>query len=554
MSKSERLKALLAKGYFPDELPPAFTTVDFARYRSSIGTAWARIGRAPNTTPERFSIPKITDWRREISIVNPISQYNVSSIISDNWKIISKHINSNSFGADEIKIDKNGSRSVSNPDFRLVALRQSEISSIHNYALVADISRFYGTLYTHAIPWALHSKVWSKDNLHSRDYNSSVGAQLDRAVRSGQENQTLGIPVGPDTSRIIAEIIAVSIDSSMKSSLSLNPDSIVRNVDDWYIGFDNAGDAEEAISILSSAARYYELEIHPEKTKVLKLSNESNPVWPSSLLQIDISPQFSSQSRNLDHYFSQAFYLSKKYNNQNVLKYAINLLRNVDILRINWNQLETYLFKVARANATTIPMIVHLLALYNAKGFPLNRDRIAKFIKDTIAKCGPSAAHFEIAWTLFLAKMLRIMLPASWVQPVTRLESSICALILLDLRHIGLIDGPIDVSLWTQAMTANGLESNLWLVAYEADLKGWLTAPTANFVQRHPHFSELRRLNVSFYDMERRLKNVRLARPKGPSEAFRRRMAVLRDLNVSGLEYQHSLEEWELPNSSYDSY
>ena len=31
MSKSERLKALLAAGCFPEELPPAFTTADFAK-------------------------------------------------------------------------------------------------------------------------------------------------------------------------------------------------------------------------------------------------------------------------------------------------------------------------------------------------------------------------------------------------------------------------------------------------------------------------------------------------------------------------------------------
>ena len=42
MSKTNRLRALLATGYFPEELlPPPFETFSFAKYRTSIGKAWA---------------------------------------------------------------------------------------------------------------------------------------------------------------------------------------------------------------------------------------------------------------------------------------------------------------------------------------------------------------------------------------------------------------------------------------------------------------------------------------------------------------------------------
>lgn len=557
MSKSGRLKALLATGYFPEELPPAFTTDDFARYRRAIGQNWEGLQNYPNypkTTAERFSIPKSTNWRRELTIVNPVAQFHVARLIADNWQQISGHLSSCSFGVEEIRIDAQAERAVSTPDFRLVALRHLEISAIHNHALVADISRFYGTLYTHAIPWGLHTKAWAKANLNNAVYEASLGARLDKAVRKGQDNQTIGIPVGPDTSRIIAEIVAVSIDTRVEKELNLSKDSIVRNVDDWYIGFDNAGQAEEAIAVLAAAARDYELEIHPEKTKVIVSAAEFQPIWPTTLRQSMISSEFSSQSKEIDHYFAQAFHFTSQNKGSNVLKFAVNLLRRVDILRINWPQFETYLLKSARANATTIPMVTHLFALYNANRFPLNKERIAKFVKDTIARATPSASHFEIVWTLYLAKMLRITLPSSWVQPVTKLESSACALVLLDLRHMGLIDGELDVSLWTQSMTAKGLESALWLVAYEADLKGWLTPPQAGFVQNHLYFAELRRRSVSFYDKDRRLKNVRRTRPNAPSDAFRRHMAALRLRDVEVYEPGYLLEEWEVPGGEYGGY
>lgn len=557
MSKSERLKALLAAGYFPEELPPAFTTAEFAKYRRAIGDAWTGLQnypQYPRTNPERFSIPKVTDWRRELAIVNPIAQYHVAKLIADGWQQISKHLTSCSFGVEDVLIKSDENRAVPTPDFRLVALRHSEISALHNYALVADVSRFYGTLYTHAIAWGLHTKAWAKAHVNTPTLKASLGGRLDEAVRKGQDNQSIGIPIGPDTSRIIAEIIAVTIDARVQAELKFSADSIVRNVDDWYIGFDNAGQAEEAIAVLAAAARDYELEIHPEKTKVVHAPTEVHPVWPTALRQSVISSEFSAQSKTMDHYFAQAFQYAAENKSSNVLKFAVNLVRSADILKINWPQFETYLLKAARANATTIPMVVHILAFYNARAFPVKKERVAKFIKDTIARCGPSAAHYEIVWALFLAKMLRITLPADWVQPVTKLESSACALVLLDLRQMGLINGAIDVSLWTEAMTVKGLESNLWLVVYEADLKGWLTSPTAGFVQNHPYFAELRRRKVSFYNNERRLKNVRRSKPKKPSDAFVRHMVALRSWKMDEIDSPELLEEWELPGDDYGGY
>ena len=558
MSKSERLKALLATGFFPEELPPSFTTADFAKFRRSIGAAWQSLKnypQYPKTSPERFSIPKVTNWRRELAIVNPIAQYHVAKLIADEWRQIQKHLASCSFGVEDVVIKSDENRAVSTPDFRLVSLRHAEISAIHNHALVADISRFYGTLYTHAIPWGLHGKPWAKANLNNAAvYDLSLGARLDKAIRKGQDNQTIGIPVGPDTSRIIAEIVAVAIDARVQAELKFSTDSIVRNVDDWYIGFDNAGQAEEAIAVLAAAARDYELEIHPEKTRVINAATEAQAIWPTALRQSAISSEYSAQAKTIDHYFAQAFHYAAKYQGQNILKFAVSSLRSVDIRKDNWRQFETYLLKTARANATTIPMVVHLFALYNAKGYAVKKERVAKLIKDTIAKCGPSAAHHEIAWTLFLAKMLRITISADWIKPVTKLESSVCALILLDLRQMGLIDGAFDVSVWTQAMTVKGLESNLWLVAYEADLKGWLTPPVANFVQNHPYFAELQKHNVSFYDKERGLKNIRRSRPKKPSEAFFRHVAALRGWARDGVDAQELLEEWELPLDHYGGY
>jgi len=519
MSKDARLRALLATGYFPDELPPPFNTLEFARFRSSIGSAWDDLGGDyPKTVPEIFSSPKLRAWRRDFSIVNPVAQYYLAKVISDNWSAIKKEI-AGSYSAEGVGVNAGGSRAIPKPDFNLVRLRHSEIAASYDYVLIADISRFYGTLYTHAIAWALNGKPLCKSLLNTPAYNNLLGAKLDRAVRKGNDNQTLGIPVGPDTSRVLSEIVAVAVDTALRKKLKLNPQRAVRHVDDWFIGFDSLGDAEAAVAVLSAACRDFQLEIHPEKTRCVHVPREIESLWPAALKSVSFGVGIAGQRRSLEHYFSQAFHFATEYPRENVLSFAVSSSRALRVLPANWHTYETYLLKAARTNATTLPSIVQILASYNAWGYAVGKDRIAKLIEDLIRNNAPTAFHAEVAWALFLAKALSITLPARSLKPVTELESSVCALIALDLRSRGLIDGTLNTKLWQASMNDAGLTSNMWLLAYEAEFKGWLKGTTP-YVAAHPYFRELRAKNVSFYNTKRNVKDIRKAKPKPPSSAL----------------------------------
>ncbi len=48
-------------------------------------------------------------------------------------------------------------------------------------------------------------------------------------------------------------------------------------------------------------------------------------------------------------------------------------------------------------------------------------------------------------------------------------------------------------------MNSDSLCSSMWLLAYEADVKGWLPSPH-NHVALHPFFAPLKRKGVFFYD------------------------------------------------------
>jgi hypothetical protein len=69
-------------------------------------------------------------------------------------------------------------------------------------------------LYTHAIPWALHTKPVAKANRNKTD-----GDKIDKAVRNCSSGQTVGIPIGPDTSFVVAEIVLAAVDGLLRTKL-----------------------------------------------------------------------------------------------------------------------------------------------------------------------------------------------------------------------------------------------------------------------------------------------------------------------------------------------
>lgn len=528
MSKSARLKALLGQGYFPEELPPPFTTSSFAKFRKAIGDAWALEPNYPRSVPEIFSIPRAKGTRRYLSVVNPVAEYHVSKIISENWISIRTHLRSCSYTAEGLEISTTRHRAVPKPDFTLVSLRQAEISSMYDNVLIGDVSRFYGTLYTHSIPWALHTKDWAKAHLNTPALKATIGDQLDVAVRKGNDNQTIGIPVGPDSSRIISEIVIVAVDKLLRDKVGLSRDAIVRNVDDWYIGFDTAAQAETAMAALAAACRDFQLEIHPEKSRIASTGSMVEPFWPVAIQRARIRPSGRAQERDIDHYFSEAFQLLKENPDANVLDYAVKRTMSARISKSNWHRYETYLLKTARTNQTAIPAVVQILTSYNHNGFVIGKKRIRKLIVDLIRTSAPLGHHAEVAWALFMAKALRVSLANSEIQPVLELESSTCALITLDLRSRGLIEGSIDTSLWQTALTKDGLRSNMWMLSYEAAQKGWMPQTQPNHIDADPHFRILKKYGVYFYDENKNVTPISRIKPRPASPALLNYLRIMR--------------------------
>src|SRR3546814_7676965 len=105
------------------------------------------------------------------------------------------------------------------------------------------------------------SKAHVKASHHTTAFKGHFANHLDKAVGAGQEGQTIGIPIGPDTSRIIAELVAVEVEEIAKEHIPDFQERGVRYVDDMLLGLHESETSSAVLSGLSLALYEYQLEI-----------------------------------------------------------------------------------------------------------------------------------------------------------------------------------------------------------------------------------------------------------------------------------------------------
>ena len=106
--------------------------------------------------------------------------------------------------------------------------------------LTLDVSKCFDSIYTHSIAWATKDKQYVKANV---SISATFGQNFDALMQHANHNETNGILIGPEISRIFAEIIFQDIDSKVatrliESGIGLHPGKdyeIRRYVDDVFI-------------------------------------------------------------------------------------------------------------------------------------------------------------------------------------------------------------------------------------------------------------------------------------------------------------------------------
>lgn len=232
----------------------------------------------------------------------------------------------------------------------------------YNFLFKFDISKCFDSIYTHSISWAVLGLDTVKENVIASKENFS--GIFDKFIQYSNYGETNGILIGPEFSRIFAEIILQRIDKTVEEKIfklygSKNKTDyeLFRYVDDYFLFCDDDILKEAIFKIFKHELKEYKMSLNNSKTieykkpliteitiakeKINKLFSE-NPRFSivevektkkdtESKEELEILNHKFSFSFNPDNFITQYKIIIKESNvdYKDVLNYSLALLSSI---------------------------------------------------------------------------------------------------------------------------------------------------------------------------------------------------------------------------------
>lgn len=489
---------LLSRGYFPDKVPPTFTTEPFGEcIEMNDGALPPEFSGDKVRELEHYELGRAGQLRRRLSIPNPISYYRLASEMESAWTVIEQQLHRTSLSLSLPIAGSDDDRAlVPSLDFGALPEIRPTKRDAGRVLLRTDITNFYPSIYTHSIAWALHGKAAAKAN-HSL---TLPGNRLDKLVRDSQYGQTKGIPVGPDTSLVIAELMLAPVDEELMNNY---PEVVgFRHMDDYEIACRSRPQAQKVLASLQTYASEYELQLNAFKTEIVDLPTPMMDEWTGTLSAFQFRDTPAEQRRDLLNYFDATFRLTSRFPGRAVTAYALRRLAGQeDLLLDNWDIQEALTIQAAVGEPGSLAHALEVLLANKERGAELTSELITKALNELVLEHAPLGHHSEVAWSIWATMALGYQLGAEATSAISEMDNSIVALLALDARNQNALDAPLDTSRWEAHMTADELHGPHWLLSYEGNVKSWLpSAGGGDHVRADNAFRFLKDHEVFFYD------------------------------------------------------
>lgn len=259
------------------------------------------------TIPFKFKISHKDNDYRELTIIHPINQLRLVDFYDKYKYTILYNTKISTFSLRRphkvsslkyFKDSTNKSKKSTNQEVEIIETSDKEYTSLKTYfsyqkysniyqfyesyefqraekrfdnLLKFDISRCFDSIYTHSLSWALNNKKIVKDNLN--EYNNSFGGRFDKIMQQMNYNETNGIVIGPEFSRIFAELILQKIDKNVEKELykkgyryKVDYD-IYRYVDDFFVFYNDEKVKGDILALYKVKLQEYNLFFNDSKTQ-----------------------------------------------------------------------------------------------------------------------------------------------------------------------------------------------------------------------------------------------------------------------------------------------
>lgn len=132
------------------------------------------------------------------------------------------------------------------------------------YCVKADVANFYPSIYTHSIAW---SAVGRDTAFKQRFDKIKWYNKLDVLIRKSQNEESIGLHIGPFSSNILSDIVLSSVDDFLiEHGFIFN-----RVIDDYKCYTDSADECRDFVIALTAALHKIKLDTNSSKTFICTL-------------------------------------------------------------------------------------------------------------------------------------------------------------------------------------------------------------------------------------------------------------------------------------------
>jgi hypothetical protein len=491
-----RFYRLLAYGYFPKELPPIFSTKNFARNTHDlIDIETYTNNKWQATCP--FLLQQKVYYRRKLDLLAPQSFLKQAYLITKNYDEVKSRIACSEGNCSRPAFNRKTKFNRSVRPFAIgrgYAQRKLKIRSRFPIILKLDVKNYYRSVYTHSIAWAFHGKEYSKR--HTREEN--LGNNLDKAFMQGQDGQTIGIPTGPDTSFIISELLLSQIFYDLFQDEKLKTDRFLRYYDDIQYGCESEEEAHRVIALFEDALQNYGLEVNSDKTQIISGPHSIEQPWIFQLRNIEWKSNIEIDF--LLSMFSFVAEIAYEYKEDHVFRYFLQKMRTVVVSENAWTDYQRILLSLLQENTGNAKEVFQQFLYYQKMGWTIDKKAIAESLHRKIAYQLSRRVTSELSWAIYGLFIFGIKPEQQLAKKILE-KGDACSRILISKiifeRQMPLRTTINDIiKSWGNEV----LNSSEWIYAYEILVNRWHNR--YNGVSIPPKNSELfehiRDRNVSF--------------------------------------------------------
>ncbi|WP_157535638.1 antiviral reverse transcriptase Drt3b [Microbacterium sp. Root1433D1] len=237
----------------------------------------------------------------------------------------------------------------------------------------ADVSKCFDSVYTHTLSWVTNGMYASKHN--RPDAEGTFGAKFDRLMQYLNYAETSGIIIGPELSRVFAEIILQEVDVRVQRVMESDGlergvhYEMMRYVDDYFIFLADPNKANRVEEYLSSELAWFKLHLNEQKQRHFDTPLQSHMSVAKMRIREDIKRRTKIKLSEEDSVVQGALHFLPR---KAILDYKALL---IDTGLEHGELANSYLYELGRRRDRTVRRFrAHLASLVEA-GDPASVDR-----------------------------------------------------------------------------------------------------------------------------------------------------------------------------------